>query len=153
MDAKQEEKLWRSLLLVAIGTCNFMLVAVGVGGFYAPWLFAFGLMLTIIGMCEYGFVMGMREAVRKFFKGKKALGWQLAVFGAAIVAFAIAWFVATWPADMVYEAIAGVYTFTGASADAIFFARGLMGLLVGVGLFFTIIWLWVNVHRRENVYG
>lgn len=154
MDEKQEVKLWRSVILVAIGTGVFMLAAVGYGGgFFAPTVFAVGFMLAVIGLAEFGFALGMREAVRKFLKNEQALGWQLAVFGAAIVAFAIAYFVVSWQVDLVYTSVSNIYTFTGVTADAIVFALGIIGLSVGLGLFFTIIWLWVNVHRRESVYG
>jgi hypothetical protein len=119
------------------GTMQFLLLLLAV-------------LLFFIGISDFGFSMGMREQLRRWKENHHALGWQLAVFVAGIIAFPTAWFIASYPADMVYTAVSGIYTFNGIAATAISFVRTLIGLLVGVGLFILVIWLWVNSNRRND---
>jgi hypothetical protein len=122
------------------GTMQFLLLLLAV-------------LLFFVGISDFGFSMGMREQLRRWKASRRALGWQLAVFVAGIIAFPTAWFIASYPADLVYTSVAGIYTFTGIAATAISIVRTLIGLLVGLALFFLIIWLWVNSNRRNDPYA
>lgn len=90
---------------------------------------------------------------RDFRRDRKAIGWQLAVFFAAIPACIFAWFVAAWPTDVVWTSVSGLVTFTGPEAAAVNLVRQIISLLVGVAVFTSIIWLWVNAHRTEVSYA
>ncbi len=149
MQELDEAKAWRALILSTLGTCMLMFSIIWNLGFLQLFMFGVGFLLVGIGLSDLGFAVGMKQAFQKWRKSRAGLGWQLAVFAAGVIAMPVAWFIASWPADEVYTMIAGIYTFTGVTATAITFARGLIGLLVGVGLFFLVIWLWVNVNKRE----
>lgn len=152
MEKKAEaNRMFLGLLAIAIGLITFFTCSL----FYMSET-VFYIMLEVsamfigLGLTRIVLTIHFMEKLRKLQENKMGIGWQLAVFFAAIPACILAWFVAAWPTDAVWTAVSGIHTFTGIEANAINLVRQIISLLVGVSLFFSIIWLWVNAHRSET---
>lgn len=147
-------RMFVGLLSVVIGLLVFFggcLTPLNELSFYI--ILEVGLMLVGLGLVRIALTMHFMEKLRRLEELKrdtKAIGWQLAVFFATIPAVIFAWFVAAWPTDMVWTLVTGIVTFSGAEAAAINLVRQITALLIGVAIFFSIMWLWVNAHRRAE---
>lgn len=141
-------RMFLGLFLVAIGGIIFLagsLVAMPEVVLYV--MLELCLMFMGLGLVRIALTIYFMEKLRRLEENRKAIGWQLAVFFALIPACIFAWFVAAWPTDMIWTVISGIHTFVGPEANAINLVRQIIALLVGVVIFFSIIWLWVNAHR------
>jgi hypothetical protein len=141
-------RMFLGLLLISIGLVIFMagsLIAMTEIVYYI--MLEFSIMLVGLGLVRIALTIHFMEKLRKLEEDRRAIGWQLAVFFATIPACIFAWFVAAWPTDMVWQAVTGIVTFTGPEANAVNLTRQIVALAVGVAIFFSIIWLWVNAHR------
>ncbi|MDR2699552.1 MAG: hypothetical protein LBC12_01855 [Nitrososphaerota archaeon] len=152
-----DNRFHTGVLIMILGVAAIMCSVLGGISFALDplfWSITFSLGLTgfIIGSLELARYWNLSSKLRVFVADESALGWQLLVFIAAVLGFALVWFVVTWPVDIVYNTLSTMYTFTGFNAVAVNFAMGVISLLLGIGLFFTIIWLWVNANRRESPY-
>jgi hypothetical protein len=153
---KIEQKAVCGIIKIMISLLVFQMLIFNVfAGFgeYLQVLILFGAAaVASFGLIDIGFFLGLKEQVQKFKSSKSGLGWQLAVFVALLITMPVAWFIASWPSELIYEAISDIYVFQGVSATVIDFARILIAFLVVVGLFLAIIWLWVNVNRKGDQY-
>jgi hypothetical protein len=147
----RERWLVRGFVSVCVG---LLLLFFGLGQFSGgvAVLFACGCGsgLLVCGLLDIVRVLKLCGKFERLCSDESGLGWQILVFLSGVVAFGVVWFVVAWPADIIFNAVTGVYAFSGITLSAINLVRGIIGLLVGLGLLFLIIWLWVNVNRRED---
>jgi len=147
-----ENRVYLGLLAVAVG-CLFSLLGVAVlfGEVLAMLFLGCGLGLVASGLFDLWHSLNWRSLFQTFRRDERALGWQLMVFVAGVIAFPVAWFAAGWATEMVFSIMGSFYTFTGFTGMVVMFTRGVIMLIVGLCLFSLIMWLWVNSNRRQEL--
>jgi len=140
------------LVLVSLGCLAMLIGALGVlGGLLSSLVFGCGVGCLFVGLIDLCRKADLKSLFSKVREDRSGLGWQLLAFAAGVVMFVLVWFFVGWPADIVYRAITSGYAFSGFAGQVVTVSYSFVMLLCGIGLFFLIIWLWVNVHRREEV--
>jgi hypothetical protein len=153
-----ERKLKTACCLLLFGVMlTIFTVKAGLSGgspFLLSCLFGVGVSSFCIGLFEFVKFFGLLEGFKRFLdlfrRDTCGLIYQIVAFVVGLVVMVVAWFAVAWPADVIYNVMSGMYTFSGVELVAVNFARGLISLLLGIGVFFLIIWVWVSAHRKEG---